>query len=638
MAFGIWFAWAMLLAVGYLLSLPDGIGETWRNLSSSLIVLFLFISMFFIKSYNRLLLWLAMMIWIVIQADFSYMTESGIAIFLGAVAFSAGLFYQDPVLGRFGFDLEDLVGSIEIPYVILDLSGKVVFANSGFLKASGYNLDTLTKVEAIDIFDIPSDWRFKLYSSEKYKKIRCRLITFDGKRTPVLLWLNEVRRSGKDLINLLCIIQDESEKEAFEKKSKEESGKFTSLYETSLAISSSLEMKDVLESISRAAENLTHSDTCSIFLMDHSRQVLKTIYSTEDSYNTEVMNFEIPVGQGLTGAVVSDGKPRIQNYDDEVKLSVHIPGTTEEEESLLSMPLLAKDAVIGALTLYKIDRRRFEEDDMKLLTVFASQASSIIENSRLFMKLKESERLYRSSVDLAGDGILFVDSETGRITDINGQAQRMLKYTKAESVLLNIWELHPLSQMQMARELWKKTIGAGQRNIEEIELLAKDGSLIPASIRASHISIGETRFIQWSIRDISEYKRKLEKYSFYQQVFDQHREPILLCDPRGRILNVNEKFCSFFGLQKEQVEKSDLISLCINDARMAPLKSCWLKLKGRDSLFEQIGGDHSAGIPGDKYISIQSHYGENGNIKYYLWLIHLPVVSRKSTVASMTGV
>jgi len=114
-----------------------------------------------------------------------------------------------------------------------------------------------------------------------------------------------------------------------------------------------LKLHDVLKAISRAAENLTQADSCTVFSLDHAKQVIRPIYSSEEAFNAEIMNFELPVGQGLTGAVVQDGKLRIQNFDDDIQLARHVPGTTDEEESLLSVPLVSKDIVIGALTLYK---------------------------------------------------------------------------------------------------------------------------------------------------------------------------------------------------------------------------------------------------------------------------------------------
>jgi len=112
--------------------------------------------------------------------------------------------------------------------------------------------------------------------------------------------------------------------------------------------------------------------------------------------------------------------------------------------------------------------------------VFASQAAAIIETSRLYMKLKASEKLYRFSVDMAGDAIFFVDPETGKITDSNEMAQKLFKYTRAEFASMHIWELNPEPQMPIARRLWQETKKIGWGKLGEINYLARTTKPFPA--------------------------------------------------------------------------------------------------------------------------------------------------------------
>ncbi len=63
--------------------------------------------------------------------------------------------------------------------------------------------------------------------------------------------------------------------------------------------------------------------------------------------------------------------------------------------SLLAVPLLARDEVLGALFVTKEVSRAFERDDVDAIGVFAAQAALAIDNARLFEERLERERLTR---------------------------------------------------------------------------------------------------------------------------------------------------------------------------------------------------------------------------------------------------
>jgi len=624
----LWFLVALaVVAYSTVLGLRWNIPEIRIVSPSFFAALFLSISMFFFVGFPRFLLGLAAVTWVIKFAGLASLGSSGVGIFMGAVVFSASLHF----VNRFGspgtleFELNDFIKSITDALLILDLSGKVVCANDKFLQLGGYERGDILSSEAIDFFAIPSDWRFKFISSEKSKQVRCHLLSGGGEKIPVLLRLNEICNSRSQLVNLLCVISEEREFETLENRVKEETARFASLYETSAALSSSLEMKDVLRAIANAAEKLTKSDNCTIFSLDHARQILKSVYSTEEIFNSEVMNFELPVGKGLTGTVVSDAKPRIQNFDDEASVAVQVPGTSESEESLLCTPLIAKDVVIGALTMYKVGHQRFVDEDLKVLAVFASQASAIIETSRLYMKLKSSERLYRYSVDLAGDAIFFVDCETGKISDVNDMAPRLFKYSKAEFLAMHIWELNSDSQMHVTKRLWEEAKRTGWGRLGEVQHITRDGVSFPASVNVSIIYTGDLNFIQWMVRDISEFKRSLDKIGLFHQIFEKLAEPILITNLKGRILYANKSFCGLFMLDPENLEKGDVAAPNLQNSRLNVLTECWEKLKGKSSLIDEIAIVPRQNIELRKTVSILPHTDDHGEPKYFVWFFHSPL-------------
>lgn len=63
--------------------------------------------------------------------------------------------------------------------------------------------------------------------------------------------------------------------------------------------------------------------------------------------------------------------------------------------SLLVVPLVARDELIGALFASKVVVRGFERDDIETISIFAAQAAVAIDNARLFEQQVEKERLSR---------------------------------------------------------------------------------------------------------------------------------------------------------------------------------------------------------------------------------------------------
>ena len=95
----------------------------------------------------------------------------------------------------------------------------------------------------------------------------------------------------------------------------------------------------------------------------------------------------VPAGQGVVGQVVASGEHMIVN--DAEHDSRHNIELVDNfiSKSLLAVPLIAKDEVIGVLeVLNKVDGTPFIDEDAELLTTFAGQAAVAIENARLFQQ------------------------------------------------------------------------------------------------------------------------------------------------------------------------------------------------------------------------------------------------------------
>jgi CheY-like chemotaxis protein len=153
------------------------------------------------------------------------------------------------------------------------------------------------------------------------------------------------------------------------------------------AISSSLNLDEVLELIIKSIVNLLKVKGSSVNLLDNTRKKLETRVACglSESYLTKVpIDADKSMTESIGGKTVflediaSD--PRIQ-YPDEAK--------KEGIVSILSIPLKAKENVIGVLRVYTGESRQFTDKEMDLFNKLAEQAGIAIVNAKLYKDIKD---------------------------------------------------------------------------------------------------------------------------------------------------------------------------------------------------------------------------------------------------------
>jgi GAF domain-containing protein len=68
--------------------------------------------------------------------------------------------------------------------------------------------------------------------------------------------------------------------------------------------------------------------------------------------------------------------------------------------TILEVPMLKGDDVVGAVTIYRTEVRRFDDREMALVKDFAAQAVIAIENTRLLNELRESLQQQTATADV----------------------------------------------------------------------------------------------------------------------------------------------------------------------------------------------------------------------------------------------
>ncbi|NLO06408.1 MAG: HD domain-containing protein [candidate division WS1 bacterium] len=191
------------------------------------------------------------------------------------------------------------------------------------------------------------------------------------------------------------------------------------LYEVARTVSSSLRLREVLDTIARQAVSALDARACSIRLLDADSGELEPAASAglSEQYWTKG---PVTVTESALDRRVMDGEI-VQTRDAQTDPEWQYPDAARSEglTSVLTLPLQARDSILGVIRIYAHRKRVFSEDEIDLLRAFAHNAAVAIENAELY---EESRRGYFETVRALTIAIEARDSATyshsERVTDL----------------------------------------------------------------------------------------------------------------------------------------------------------------------------------------------------------------------------
>jgi len=121
-----------------------------------------------------------------------------------------------------------------------------------------------------------------------------------------------------------------------------------------------------------------------------------------------------------------------------------------------------------------------------------------------------SEIHYRKLFEAAQDGVLLLDADTGRITDVNPCLIEKLGYSKDEFVNKMIWDLGAFKGTELSKTGFRELKEKGYLHYESMPLVTRDGRSIDVEFVSNSYLAQNIKVIQCNIRDITR-RKKAEK-------------------------------------------------------------------------------------------------------------------------------
>ncbi len=166
----------------------------------------------------------------------------------------------------------------------------------------------------------------------------------------------------------------------------------SSLHNLSRTISSMMDYDAVLEKLTELTTEVLSSDYCWLEMIDPSTGE-REIVSWRGMNKANLEQRSVDSEGNLSHWIIQNKYPVLINEVSKDPRAKHFKFWRKDLNSLLAVPLISKENVIGILYAAKRSEFGFDNEDREMLQAFANQAAVAIENANLLKESIEKERL-----------------------------------------------------------------------------------------------------------------------------------------------------------------------------------------------------------------------------------------------------
>jgi two-component sensor histidine kinase/putative methionine-R-sulfoxide reductase with GAF domain len=158
------------------------------------------------------------------------------------------------------------------------------------------------------------------------------------------------------------------------------------LTETIAAVNSTLDLEEVLGLVARKVAEALGAEACFVYLYDEraNELILRATHGTSVEEMTK--RPRLRPGEGITGTAAADRAPVMipsqAHLDPRFKQFTNLP--EDDYESILAVPILAREQLAGALNVRTLEPREFTQEEIELLVAIADQVAQTIQHAQLY--------------------------------------------------------------------------------------------------------------------------------------------------------------------------------------------------------------------------------------------------------------
>jgi len=168
---------------------------------------------------------------------------------------------------------------------------------------------------------------------------------------------------------------------------------YQSLYELAAVLNSSRAVRDILHSIVENVAKTVGAKGCSLMLLSRNRKVLShvAVYGLSEGYRTKGQVLaDKSIAEALAGKVVN-----VLHAPEDDRVQYPEEARKEGIASILSVPMMLRQDIVGVVRLYTAEPRTFTIDDIYFIGAAANLGAIALENAKLYRTLKKDYETFR---------------------------------------------------------------------------------------------------------------------------------------------------------------------------------------------------------------------------------------------------
>ena len=195
-------------------------------------------------------------------------------------------------------------------------------------------------------------------------------------------------------------------------------------------------------------------------------------------------------------------------------------------------------------------------------------------------QLRASEAQFRLLFEANPNPMWVFDEETFHFLAVNDAALRHYGYTRAEFLALTVADIRPPEDRAQVPAMIAGQRGLVDARIGEFRHQKKDGTPIDVEITVSSIPFNDRPGRLVLANDITARKRDEAVRARYELIAQHARDPLLLVDLEGRIIEANQAAANLYGYTREELLKLRVYALRQDDAEVVDLQMQQAVLNG----------------------------------------------------------
>ncbi|MDI6763100.1 MAG: GAF domain-containing protein [Thermodesulfobacteriota bacterium] len=171
---------------------------------------------------------------------------------------------------------------------------------------------------------------------------------------------------------------------------------YSSLYELAATLNSSRAPDSILQSVVEGVAKAMGAKGCSLMLLSPDMKVLlhTAAYGLSDWY---VRKGPVSADKSISEAL--EGKPvAILDATEDHRIQYREQAKKEGIASILSVPMMLREDIIGVIRVYTAERHQFTMDDMYFAGGVANLGAIALENARLYEAVQRDYETFRQDM------------------------------------------------------------------------------------------------------------------------------------------------------------------------------------------------------------------------------------------------